>query len=207
LTPYVISPRNQCCPAHASQMGFVMATIVPSGRRCASRISSRAKRAESASTSHCTRARSDPTVTRRTRPSAVIKAMSVPAAPLITAVTVTRPSEGTRNVCPGPATPSPLGQDAVSSSATSHDRARYERPQRNPSMIAGAESSSACTTVWGKPTRPKRRPGSAGSAAGVRDQHVDLGASGDSSRYREHPADDRGPGVQAPTSSARSTNV
>src|SRR3984885_9665856 len=35
------------------------------------------------------------------------------------------------------------------------------------------------------------------SAAGVRDQYVDLGASGDSSRYREHPADDRGSGVQS----------
>src|SRR3984957_16695484 len=35
------------------------------------------------------------------------------------------------------------------------------------------------------------------SAAGVRDQHVNLGASGDSSRYREHPADDRSSGVQS----------
>src|ERR1700742_56564 len=135
---------------HASQMGFVRATIAPSGRRCASRISSRAKRAEAASSSHCTRARSDPTVARRTGPSAVINAMSVPAAPLSTAVTVTRPSALTCNVCPGP--PTPLGQDAVRSSATSDDRARYERPLRNPSTIAGVESSSACTTVWGKPT-------------------------------------------------------
>src|ERR1700722_3612353 len=144
--------RNQCRPAHASQMGFVRATIAPSGRRCASRISSRAKRAEAASSSHCTRTRSDPTVARRTRPSAVINTTSVHAAQLITAVTAPRPSQGTRNVCPGPATPSPIGQDAVSSSATSDDRARYERPQRNPSTTAGVESSSACTTVWGKPT-------------------------------------------------------
>ena len=41
-----------------------------------------------------------PTVARP-RPSAVIRATSVPAAPLITAVTVTRPSGVTRNVCPG----------------------------------------------------------------------------------------------------------
>jgi len=31
----------------------------------------------------------------------------------------------------------------------------------------------------------------------VRDQHVNLGAVGDCSRYREHPADDRGSGVQS----------
>src|ERR1700742_2428415 len=135
---------------HASQMGFVRATIAPSGRLCSSRISSRAKRAEAASSSHCTRARSDPTIARRTRPSAVINATSVSGAPLITAVTVTRPSEGTGNVCPGPATPSPL--DTVRSRATSQDRARYERPQLNPSMMSAADSPSACTTVCGKPT-------------------------------------------------------
>src|ERR1700730_10063837 len=42
--------------AQASHTGFVSATIAPSGRRGASRISSRAKRAEVVSSSHCSRA-------------------------------------------------------------------------------------------------------------------------------------------------------
>ena len=124
--------------AQASHTGFVNATIAPSGRRCASRTSSRAKRAEVVSSSHCSRADA-PTVARCSQPAAVIRATFAPGAPLMTAVTVTDAPCRTRSVCPGPATPSSV--DAVSSSATSRDRARYERPQRNPSTMRGYRQS------------------------------------------------------------------
>jgi hypothetical protein len=150
-----IGADSEVLAAQSNHMGFVNVTIAPSRCRCASRTSSRAKRGDAASSSHCNRARPDwPTFARPAQPAAVIRAAVVPGAPLITAVAVTGVPDGTRNVCPGPAMSAAalLGQDAVSSSATSRDRARYERPRRSPSMIAGIDSSDACTAVCGEPT-------------------------------------------------------
>ena len=59
---WIASNRSAFAVSDASHAGFVNATIAPSGRRCASRTSSRTKRADAPSSSHRDRRAHNPLV-------------------------------------------------------------------------------------------------------------------------------------------------
>ena len=146
-------PLRHQRPAQPSHTGFVNATIAPSERRCASRTSNRAKaRRYRRRVATATGPDQIPLSLVRTQPSVVINATFVPGAPLIKAVIVTCPSAPYSQCLSGAGYAAARTGRPSESSATSRDRARYERPQRNPSTIAGVDSSPACTTVCGEPT-------------------------------------------------------